>query len=58
VTRSSSTENKYLDEDYRDIVELTEVIDAAKQKNQGKEVPPIATIQKYCPQNLCSSPCY
>ena len=51
MNRSSSTEKKYLDEDYRDTVEITEVIDAAKQQNQGKEDPHSTTIQKYCPRN-------
>ncbi|GEM_PF-184996 len=39
---------EYLAEDYRDTVELTEVMDTVKQKIQLKEVPHFTTIQKFC----------
>ena len=39
---------EYLAEDYRDIVELTEVMDTIRQKMQLKEVPHFTTIQKFC----------
>jgi hypothetical protein len=39
---------EYMSEDYRDNVELTEVMDSAREKIQLKEVPHFTTIQKFC----------
>jgi hypothetical protein len=39
---------EYLAEDYRDTVELTEIMDTIRQKIQLKEVPHFTTIQKFC----------
>jgi len=39
---------EYLAEDYRDIVELTEIMDTVRKKIDLKEVPHFTTIQKFC----------
>ena len=39
---------EYLAEDYRDIIELTEIMDSVREKIQLKEVPHFTTIQKFC----------
>ena len=39
---------EYLREDYRDIVELTEIMDALREKINLDEVPHFTTIQKFC----------
>jgi hypothetical protein len=39
---------EYLAEDYRDIVELTEIMDSLKTKIHLDEVPHFTTIQKFC----------
>jgi calcineurin-like phosphoesterase family protein len=39
---------EYLAEDYRDIVELTEIMDSLRQKINLDEVPHFTTIQKFC----------
>jgi len=39
---------EYLSEDYRDTVELTEVMDSLREKIQLDEVPHFTTIQKFC----------
>lgn len=39
---------EYLAEDYRDTIELTEIMDSVRKKIQLKEVPHFTTIQKFC----------
>jgi len=39
---------EYLAEDYRDTIELTEIMDSVREKIQLKEVPHFTTIQKFC----------
>jgi hypothetical protein len=39
---------EYLAEDYRDTVELTEIMDSLREKIQLDEVPHFTTIQKFC----------
>jgi len=39
---------EYLGEDYRDIVELTEIMDALRERINLDEVPHFTTIQKFC----------
>jgi len=45
---------EYLSEDYRDTVELTEVMDALREKIQLDEVPHFTTLHKFC-QRIRSS---
>jgi hypothetical protein len=45
---------EYLAEDYRDTVELTEVMDTIRQKIRLKQIPHFTTIQKFC-QRIRSS---
>jgi len=45
---------EYLTEDYRDAVELTEIMDALREKIHLDEVPHFTTIQKFC-QRIKSS---
>ncbi|MGA2161551.1 MAG: IS5 family transposase [Methanoregula sp.] len=45
---------EYLSEDYRDTVELTEIMDSLREKIQLDEVPHFTTIQKFC-QRIRSS---
>ena len=45
---------EYLSEDYRDTVELTEVMDTLREKLQLDAVPHFTTIQKFC-QRIRSS---
>ena len=45
---------EYLSEDYRDAVELTEIMDSLRKKIQLDEVPHFTTIQKFC-QRIRSS---
>jgi hypothetical protein len=39
---------EYLSEDYRDTIELTEVMDSVRQKIHLNEIPHFTTIQKFC----------
>ena len=39
---------EYLSEDYRDTVELTEIMDSLREKIQLKEIPHFTTIHKFC----------
>jgi hypothetical protein len=39
---------EFLAEDYRDIIELTEIMDTVRQMIDLKEVPHFTTIQKFC----------
>jgi len=39
---------EYLSEDYRDTVELTEIMDLLREKISLDEVPHFTTIQKFC----------
>ncbi|HEU17228.1 MAG TPA: IS5/IS1182 family transposase, partial [Methanolinea sp.] len=39
---------EYLAEDYRDIVELIEIMDSIRQKIDLEEIPHFTTIQKFC----------
>src|SRR5674476_751382 len=39
---------EYLSEDYRDTVELTEIMDSLREKISLDEVPHFTTIQKFC----------
>jgi transposase len=45
---------EYLSEDYRDTVELTEIMDSLREKIRLEEVPHFTTIQKFC-QRIRSS---
>ena len=45
---------EYLSEDYRDTVELTEIMDSLREKIQLDEVPHFTTIQEFC-QRIRSS---
>ncbi|MDD1700224.1 MAG: IS5/IS1182 family transposase, partial [Methanoregula sp.] len=45
---------EYLSEDYRDTVELTEIMDSLREKIHLDEVPHFTTIQKFC-QRIRSS---
>jgi hypothetical protein len=45
---------EYLSEDYRDTVELTEIMDSLREKIHFDEVPHFTTIQKFC-QRIRSS---
>jgi transposase len=45
---------EYLSEDYRDTVELTEIMDSLREKINLNEVPHFTTIQKFC-QRIRSS---
>src|SRR5574343_64120 len=45
---------EYLSEDYRDTVELTEVMDTIREKIQLNEVPHFTTLHKFC-QRIRSS---
>jgi hypothetical protein len=45
---------EYLSEDYRDTVELTEIMDSLREKIRLDEVPHFTTIQKFC-QRIRSS---
>ena len=45
---------EYLSEDYRDTVELTEIMDSLREKIHLDEVPHFTTIHKFC-QRLRSS---
>jgi hypothetical protein len=45
---------EYLSEDYRDTVELTEIMDSLREKIHLNEVPHFTTIQKFC-QRIRSS---
>lgn len=39
---------EYLAEDYRDTIELTEIMDSIREKIQLQEVPHFTTLQKFC----------
>jgi hypothetical protein len=45
---------EYLSEDYRDTVELTEIMDSLQEKIRLAKVPHFTTIQKFC-QRIRSS---
>ena len=45
---------EYLSEDYRDTIELTEIIDSLREKIHLKEIPHFMTIHKFC-QRIRSS---
>ena len=39
---------EYLSEDYRDTVELTEILDSLREKIRPEEVPHFTAIHKFC----------
>ena len=49
-----SSHKEYLSEDYRDTIELTEIIDSLREKIHLEKVPHFTTIQKFC-QRIRSS---
>jgi hypothetical protein len=46
---------EYLSEDYRDTVELTEIMESLREKIHLDEVPHFTTIYKFCQRIRCST---